>query len=152
MMPGRTLPYARSDRPRAFVVGVVLAVAALVPTGCSGDEPENATLDQVAPTKADVARDAGVVFPDSTRDFRLVRISGDQIDLTFTIDPADVEQFATDTGVELTEGRRTIAHASPLWDVAVTGDVSGGSSSRNGITRDVEVVAPGTVRLSLLKG
>lgn len=142
----------RRRRSTAWAV----AALTLIPTtvaGCASDDDPPAALDQVAPTRADVARDAGVDFPESTAGFRLVRLGPNQIDVTFTVSPDDVESFASGTGVELTAGERAITHASPLWDVAVTAPLRGGSSTRNGIRRDVEVVDGGaiaTVRLSLL--
>lgn len=137
----------------ALAAALLVLVPATALVGCSSDD-EPTSLDQVAPTKADVARDAGITFPESTAGFRLVRLGTNQIDVTFTISPDDVDAFASGTGIELAAGERAIVHASPLWDVAVTKSLQGGSSTRNGIRRDVEVVDDGavaTVRLSLLR-
>lgn len=144
-------PLRRRGGALAATLVVLVPTAALV--GCSSDDQPTA-LEQVAPTKADVARDAGIVFPESTAGFRLVRLGNNQVDVTFTISPDDVDEFASGTGVELTVGERAIVHASPLWDVAVTKPLRGGSSTLDGIRRDVEVVDDGaiaTVRLSLLR-
>lgn len=139
----------------AFTIGATLLTG--VPA-CSSDDGDGdtAVLDQVAPTKADIARDAGISFPASTADFRLVRISGDQIDVTFTLTPADVDGFASGSGIVLTDGERSITHASPLWDVAIVGEFAGGSSTVDGVRRRAEVVgsedaATVTVRLSVTK-
>jgi hypothetical protein len=154
-------PRRSPRRARRFLLTAALAaVPLLLLPACSGDDDANdtagsAALDQVAPTKADVSHDAGVEFPASTADFRLVRIGADQVDVTFTLATTDVDAFASGSGIELTDGQRAITHASPLWDVAITGAVRGGSSSENGITRNVEVLAAGdrsSVRLSLVRG
>ena len=111
-------------------------------------------LDQVAPTKADVAREAGIDFPSSTSGFRLVRISGNQIDVTFQIPVTAIGEFAKGSNLTLTDGERAITHASPLWDVAVTGALAGGSSKHRSVNRAVEVVPDGdtaTVRLTVTK-
>ena len=119
---------------------------------CSGDGTTSTVLDEVAPTKADIAREAAIAFPDSTADFRLVRVGPGQIDVSFTIETTDIAAFASGSGIELRSGERTLTHASPLWDVAVSGDVSGGSSERGGVDRSAEVVVDAdraTVRLTI---
>lgn len=152
--------------PRARRLAAAFAITGclLAPVGCSGsdDDAESSTaLQQVAPTKADVARDAGIEFPPSTADFRLVRIDADQIDVTFTARADEVDGFTTGSGIPIEAGRRTITHASPLWDVAVNEAVRGGSSRRDGLVRNVEVIGGGdagatpdataTVRLSIVR-
>lgn len=145
------------NRGRRFTATAAAALAfsgGVAVTSCSQDEPAPSALDQLAPTRDEVARAAGIEFPASTAAFRLVRLGPNQIDVTFTLDPADVDEFADGSGVELTHGERTIVHASPLWDVAVTNPVRGGTSTHDGIDRTVEVVDDGdvaTVRLSLLQ-
>ena len=146
----------RPVRSTALLLATLLMFGGGAVAGCSSDDKETSSvLDQVAPTKSDVATAAGIVFPPSTTDFRLVRISGDQIDVSFTIAATDVNEFASGSGIELTSGERTITHASPLWDVAVSGEVQGGSSTRDQIGRNAEVLVEGdtaTVRLSINRG
>lgn len=124
-----------------------------VVAGCSGDDDApSGALDQVAPTKADLEREAGISFPPSMTGFRLVRISGEQLDVTFSITAADVDAFASGTGITLTPGKRTITHASPLWEVAIQGEFSGGTSTKDGVVRAAEVIPAGasaTVRLTV---
>jgi hypothetical protein len=150
----------RSSRRARHAVSVISAVvlgASLVlgSVACSGDDSStDAVLDQVAPTKADVAAQADIDFPASTEGFRLVRISADQIDLTFTIATADIGAFSSGSKLTLTGGSRVITHASPLWDVAIVGEFEGGESVRNTVKRSAEVVPAGdraTVRLTLLR-
>jgi len=133
----------------AVLLGLTPVVAA-----CSGDDADtpSGALDQVAPTKADLEREAGISFPASMTGFRLVRISGEQLDVTFSITAADVEAFASGTGITLTPGQRAITHASPLWEVAIQGEFSGGTSTKAGVERAAEVVPDGntaTVRLTV---
>ncbi|MFN8050190.1 MAG: hypothetical protein U0Q22_02010 [Acidimicrobiales bacterium] len=140
--------------PRSRVAVLLAAAFLILPISCSSDDTASQPLDQVAPTKADVAREAGISFPASTAGFRLVRIAAGQVDLTFTVDLADVDRFAKGSGIELEDGKRVIMHASPVWDVAVTGEVRGGSSTKGTIRRDAEVVVENgvaTVRLSLVR-
>lgn len=137
---------------RALVAALALITSALL--GACSDDDAPSVLDALAPTRADIAAGGGIHFPASVDDFRLTRISSGQIDVTFTLDAADVEEFTSRTGVELTSGTRAITHASPLWDVAVPGPVEGGTSTRQGVTRQVEVLPAGdtaTVRLSLVQ-
>jgi len=155
-----------STRPRRsrrgpglwVAVAATAAILAGFVVGCSSDDDasSDAALDQVAPTKADVAHDAGISFPASTSDFRLVRISADQVDVTFTVDAADVDAFATGSKLTLVPDQRVITHASPLWELTVEGaELRGATSASNGLTRDIEVIANGAtadVRLSIRRG
>lgn len=143
----------RSAPTRLFLVGLAALVTAPLLASCSDDGAKDAPLDQVAPTKAEIADEAGIEFPSSTDGFRLVRISPSQVDVTFTLDPDQVDAFASGSGLELREGQRVIMHASPIWDLAVDGTVRGGSSVRDGVKRSAEVVADGDlarIRLTLL--
>lgn len=136
-----------------LAVALTLGVGPAI-TSCGDGEPDAGALEQLAPTRDEVARAAGIAFPPSTDGFRLVRLGANQIDVTFTIDPSDVDRFAEGSGFELVDDERTLVHASPLWDVAVTDPLRGGSSTHDGIARSVEVVESGdltTVRLSLLQ-
>ena len=132
----------------------LLVMAVLAGGACSSDDGDaSGVLDQVAPTKADVAKEAGIEFPASVAGFRLVRLGAGQIDVTFTLAPGDVDDFARGSGIELEPDRRAIVHASPLWDVAVKNPLRGGESTRRGVKRSVEVVDEGgveRVRLTLL--
>jgi hypothetical protein len=124
----------------------LLVLGGSVVPGCSSDDQETSSvLDEVAPTKS-TWRPLPASSSPSTTDFRLVRISGDQIDVSFTIAATDVDEFASGSGIELTSGERTITHASPLWDVAVSGEVQGGSSTRNQIGRNAECWSRATPR------
>lgn len=138
-----------------FGTAVVMVCALAGAAGCSsGTDDASAVLEQVSPTKADISSEAGIAFPDSTADFRLVRISGRQLDVTFTVTADDVDAFASGSGITLADGQRVITHASPLWDVTIGDAMSGGSSTRNNLERSAEVVPDGdraTVRLTLTK-
>lgn len=147
-----TRPGARRRLAPALLVALMAPTLVVGAAACSTDDDASSVLDQVAPTKADVAAEAGIEFPSSTKDFRLVRVSGDQIDVTFTIAATDVDAFATGSAIDLQRGERTIKHASPLWDLAVPDDVRGGSSTEDGVGRSAEVVTDGdtaTVRLTI---
>lgn len=156
---GRSVIPRTTAAPRfRRLLGTTMTTLALVAgvVACSADDDASTTsvLDQVAPTKADIASQAGIEFPASTTGFRLVRISGNQIDVTFQLPLADVDAFARGSGLTLAAGERSITHASPLWDVAITGEFSGGSSNRDSIGRAAEVVPDGdtaTVRLTITK-
>jgi len=128
--------------------------------GCSADD-DSAVLQQLAPKRTDVESEAGIVFPESTESFRLVRLGPTQIDVSFTIANGDVGEFSDGSGIALAEGERSLTHASPLWDVAVLGPVKGGSADLDGaegVTRSAEVLpdvpeaGTSTVRLSILTG
>ncbi|MEZ5321540.1 MAG: hypothetical protein R2698_05620 [Microthrixaceae bacterium] len=132
----------------------LVGLASFAVVACGTDRSiTSAGLDQVAPTRQDIARGAGIRFPTSTRDFRLTRIGRGQIDVSFVVATGDVDAFTAGSGVRLTPGRRAITHASPLWDVAVKGPVSGGSSAYRTVVRNVEAVPDGTtttIRLSIV--
>lgn len=133
-----------------------LALLCVVPLACRGDDAtsdDGAVLQQVAPTKAEIAKDAGIVFPPSTSGFRLVRVGDEQIDVTFDAESAEIDAFAEQSGFTLEVGKRAIVHASPLWDVAVTVALRGATSEYGGVERGVEVIEDGevaTVRLTLV--
>ena len=142
--------------PRRYHPAVHVSISALILAfsagACSDEEPANGVLDELAPTRADVAAQAGIEFPPSTTGFRLVRISGDQLDVTFQVVDEEVDDFAEGSGIELVDGERTIVHASPLWNVAVTAPLRGGTSDRDGVERSAEVVSEDgadTVRLTI---
>lgn len=136
----------------AILIAVTAPILVVGAVACSSDDDASSFLDQVAPTKADVAAEADIEFPASTKDFRLVRVSGNQLDVTFTVTAADVDVFATGSSIELKDGERSIQHASPLWELAVPDDVQGGVSTKDGVKRSAEVIPSGdtaTVRLSI---
>ena len=88
-------------------------------------------------------------------EFRVARISGTSVNVGFRIDPDEVDDFTTGSGLRLEPRARVIIHASPLWPLNPQGALSGGSDTYDGIRRDVEVVSsdgPSTVRISLRTG
>jgi len=131
-------------RSHKFII-VLTAAVLYGGSACSGDDSSNGTTVQAtqeaAPSMADVTRDAGLVFPPSVSDFRLVNISETQIDLSFQIDADEVATFAEESGLTLTRGERAIKHASPIWQLEVYGEFSGSVTAFGKVQRAVEVVA-----------
>lgn len=135
-------------------VALSLGVLTIAPTGCSSNDPaDSAPLEQVAPTKADIERDSGLVFPPSTADFRTVRMSASQIDIVFSMSAGDVATFTKASNLTLVKDRRAIVHASPLWELNDKGSKQGGTDVTGQIQRNVEVIADGSkarARISLV--
>ena len=153
MSIGRTRPSGFST-PRRFGKAFALTLMGLgvILPACSEDAAPPKALEQVSPTKAEVAKAAGFSFPASVSEFRLVRISGSNIQFAFRIAPGDVDAFASGSGLTLTQGKRVIGHASPVWELNPAGTFAGGVDTRNKIRREVEVVTNAgqdRVRISL---
>lgn len=114
-----------------------------------GSESGGATLD-LSDTDADsVSELAGLELPDSTSDFLTARLDDDsQLDVTFTIDPADEATFLDGSDLPRpVEGGRVILHSSPLWELNAEGTVSGSvdtaGAGTSSVARTVELVAEG---------
>ena len=83
---------------------------------------------ELSDTDADsVSELAGLELPDSTSDFLTARLDDDsQLDVTFTIDPADEAAFLQGSGLARpVGGERVILHSSPLWELNAEGTVRG---------------------------
>lgn len=127
---------------RRLLCSVVTAAVLIGGSACSGDESESGpATQQGAPTKEQVERDASLHFPDSVSQFRLTSLSVGQVDVTFQMAAADVEEFATESGLDLVAGQRVIPHSSPVWGTPdyTVAEFSGAISTRNGVVRAVEV-------------
>ncbi len=87
-----------------------------------------------------VAEEVGFVFPESTEEFLTAQPdSRSQMDLTFTMDPADAEAFLEGSGFPpAVEGQRLILHSSPLWELNPDSEVSSATDTHEGIARTVE--------------
>ena len=110
-------------------------------SGCSGDDSESADTPSGAPSREAVERDAALSFPDSVTGFRLTSIADQQIDIVFQLPADDVEEFATESDIDLEPNVRTVTH-SPLWSNSfeIAGTFEGALSDKNGVRRAVEVV------------
>lgn len=142
----------------AAVLAVVVGVTLIV-TGGEDSTPRPTTTttapergsDPTLPlagrtlTVAEVEALAGVDVPDSATDFLSAQLDDHrQLDVTFTIPSGDVEAFITGSGLPRPrEGRRVVAHSSPLWQLNPDGAVSGSRDVQEGIARAVEVIDEG---------
>lgn len=128
---------ARLGRRRRAVAGTVAAVISIVVAGgCGADN-----ADGVEPlSRADVEEVASVRFPPSTTAYRSTRDADGTTYVSCRMAGADVDEFERDGGLTLVADERVITHASPLWDLNPTGELSGDESSRDGVMREVEVV------------
>lgn len=138
---------------RVGVPVVLVLVAALglwlVLTGGS-DQPVQNASDQLAIEDTDLASIeelAGITVPEGAQDFLTARLDDDsQLDVTFTIDPADEQVFLDDSGLpELVPDERVITHSSPLWDLEVKGTARGATDAvetvgGQSVNREVEFV------------
>ena len=135
-------------RWRGIVASALLLTASGVGAsglaGCGSDDEAASVevLSTLRPTKAMVARDAGIAFPPSTDGFRAARVGGD-LHVSFTIDADDADAFDERSGLHLAAGKRVITHSSPLWELNPSGEISGGASADSAVRRTVEVVTPG---------
>ena len=146
-------PAHSDDRPtmprrwRGIVASALLLTASGVGAsglaGCGSDDEAASVevLSTLRPTKAMVARDAGIAFPSSTDGFRAARVGGD-LHVSFTIDADDADAFDERSGLHLAAGKRVITHSSPLWELNPPGEISGGASADSAVKRTVEVVTP----------
>jgi hypothetical protein len=104
------------------------------------------TTLELSDTDADsVSELAGLELPESTSDFLTARLDDDsQLDVTFTIDPAEEAAFLEGSGLARpVEGERVILHSSPLWELNAEGTVRG---SADGPGLDGEEADPPRVR------
>ena len=154
-------------RPRravaaALVVALLVALTATV-LGCSDDggDTTTATSDGTPPTlavdtpsKDELSAATGLVFPPSTAGYRSVQLGPGQIDVLTTMAASEVDAFVEGSDLPaLTDGQRTIAHPSPLWELNPTGGSAGTSATRDGVSIAVEVVGDGdprAVRVSVI--
>ena len=107
--------------------GLVLVLFGGADEDTDGSGSGGATLE-LSDTDADsVSELAGLELPDSTSDFLTARLDDDsQLDVTFTIDPAEEAAFLEGSGLARpVEGERVILHSSPLWELNAEGTVRG---------------------------
>lgn len=112
------------------------------PAGAPGAGPE-ATLRVGDTDQASVAELAGLSLPPGTADFLSARLDDDtQLDVTFTLDPAEEAAFLSGSGLgEPVEGERVILHSSPLWKLNADAPLRGVEDTSEGLRRRVELVA-----------
>jgi hypothetical protein len=98
-----------------------------------------------SPSQAVLAEAAGLNFPASVSGYRSVRITGSELNVSFTIAATDVDPFVSGSHLgALVANKRIILHSSPVWDLNPTGTVQSAVSRRRGIERGVEVVTSAT--------
>lgn len=127
---------------RRRIPALLLTAAVLIGgSGCSGDDSDSDGSTSTAPSREAIERDAALSFPDSMTGFRLTSIAEQQIDLTFQLPADDVEEFASESDLELAPNVRAVTH-SPLWQNSfeIAGNFEGAVSEKNGVRRAVEVV------------
>jgi hypothetical protein len=102
-----------------------------------------ATLEVGDTDQASVAELAGLSLPPGTADFLSARLDDDtQLDVTFTLDPAEEAAFLSGSGFdEPVEGQRVILHSSPLWKLNADAPLRGVEDTSEGLRRRVELVA-----------
>ncbi|MGI9578187.1 MAG: hypothetical protein ACR2OH_08320 [Microthrixaceae bacterium] len=149
------------------LLGVVaLGGLSLLFLGGSDDDPDNtdspagASLDLTDTDAESVSELAKLTLPSSTSDFLTARLDDDsQLDVTFTIDPADEAAFLDGSGLPApVVDERVIFHSSPLWELNAEGTVRGSAdtaessdTSQGGVRRAVELVDEGeSVRVRLV--
>jgi hypothetical protein len=143
--------------PVTVLSGVAISVVvALGAAGCSksptaGTSGATTTTTgqslpfQGSPSQAVLAEAAGLNFPTSVSGYRSVRITGSELNVSFTIAAADVDMFVSGSHLgTLTANKRIILHSSPVWDLNPTGTVQSAVNSRRGVERGVEVVTSAT--------
>ncbi len=139
---------------RAAAVAVAIVALATV-TGCSKSPTPGAVSTTTAtgkslpfdgsPSQAVLAEAADLSFPESVAGYRSVRVSNDELDVSFTIAAADLQPFVTGSHLgTLTANKRVINHPSPVWDLNPTGSVQSTVSERHGVQRAIEVVVSDT--------
>jgi hypothetical protein len=131
------------------VASAGLAVALLVSsTACSSDTPQDrtATTDPSsfplqAPTSEQVEAATGLDFPESMADYRSGNSpTAPQLEVGFTMSAAEVESFASASGLTLVPDDRIIIHSSPVWgDQNPPGDLRSGSISKGRYLTKVEI-------------
>jgi hypothetical protein len=134
----------------------ISAVIAVGAAGCSksttagGSGSTTTTAGQSlpfegSPSQAVLAEAAGLSFPTSVSGYRSVRITGSELNVSFTIAATDVDTFLSGSHLgALTPNKRIILHSSPVWDLNPTGTVESAVSSRRGLERGIEVVTSAT--------
>jgi hypothetical protein len=119
------------------------------PTGDPSVTPAPAptgTLPTADLSRPSLERLAALDLPASTADLLTARLDNDrQIDLTFTIEPADEAAFVEGSSLPApVVGQRVVTHASPLWELNPGAEIRG---SRDEVPETVEAgVARGGVR------
>jgi hypothetical protein len=85
---------------------------------------------------------SGLAVPDSAQDFLTARLEdGTQLDITFTLDPAEEAAFVAGSGLPApAEGLRVITHSSPMWKLNPEGEIRGAGDTVDGVRRSVELV------------
>lgn len=76
-----------------------------------------ATLPFTNVSRAELAREVRLAFPQSTDDFLSAQLANRrQLDVTFTLDASDEAAFVNGSKFPaLRTGRRVVTHTSPLW-------------------------------------
>ena len=144
----------RSSTPRStrvlaigivgLVIGGALLVWGLVSSAGSPAGESSSAVPFSTPSRSEIARRAGIAFPDSTTKFESVK-AADELHVVCTIAARDVAAFESGSKLALVAGKRVVIHASPIWDLNPTGQISGGSSRFGAIERQVEVAVDGSV-------
>lgn len=150
---------------RGTLVGLVAAVAILGGTsGCTKQPtpggPTTTTQPGLpfdsSPSRAKLEEITGLRFPDSTDGYRSVRAAEGELDVTFRMDPADIESFVAHSKLPALRSERLIAHPSPVWSLDPGGEVRSTSTRRDGMRIALEIVdgtePPATVRLVVAGG
>lgn len=134
------------------VFGIVLIITSddeSTPSGPSTTVPTGSETGPTLPlddtSQEAVEKLSGLEFPTGTADFLSARLDdGTQLDVTFTMPPADQAAFVTASGLpELESGQRVVTHSSPLWKLNPEGTISGAADTNGSVGRAVEVVPEG---------
>ncbi len=126
----------------------VLGGAVVLLAGCSSDTP--ASGEPLVP--ASLEEIWGITAPESVSGFLSTQIDQDESHVVFDIAPAEIDELVDDSGLTLEAGRRTITHASPLWELNPAGEIAGADDDVDAGHRTIEVVTGGevaTVRIVL---
>ena len=133
----------RTVVPVLLVLGATLGLW-LVFAGGTADDSAQDDPDRLSIGDTDlesIAELAGITLPESTDGFLSARLDDDsQLDVTFTIDPADESAFTEASELpEPVADQRVITHSSPLWDLNAEGTIRGASDTTRGADGDTPV-------------
>lgn len=116
----------------------------LVVAGSDDDTTaDSGPIVEIESTDAEaVAELAALEIPGGAQDFLTARLDDDtQLDITFTIDPADEAAFIEGSALpDPSAGQRTITHSSPLWELSPSSEVRGSDDSVGELRRRIELV------------
>jgi hypothetical protein len=136
---------------RAVRATLVVSLAVLVVGACAScsNEPDKvedpgpdaSSFPLQSPTAEEVSAATGLVFPESMADYRSANSpSAPQLEIGFTMSAAEVESFASASGLRLSPDERILIHASPVWgEQNPAGDLRSGTVTKGRYVTKLEI-------------